>query len=236
LSLYQNRLTGPLPEQLNWPNMVYLDLSNNQFNGTLPVEWCQAKNVTVQLNDTTMANLTSTFEGNDTPTTTIATATITETRTKMTTSLPRIRYLFLNHNQFSGTIPVDLPSVLGNGRVELMHLGDNEFHGHVPGDYSKVRIFMTSLEVQNNHFTSMDPYICTLSVLTPPDGELVNLRADCPICICKSLCATPCPNNRFHSKRHHHHHHDRTKTNKENNQTVTSSSTTVVTATAEGGD
>jgi hypothetical protein len=223
LSLHQNRLTGPLPELLNWHKMVYLDLSNNQFSGTLPADWCQAKNVTVRIeqpnNDTTLTNNTISFEGNDTS---AATTTVTETHTKMTTALPSIRYLFLNHNQFSGTIPVDFPSVLGNGRVELLHLGDNEFHGHVPGDYSKVsRIFMTSLELQNNHFTSMDPYICTLSVLTPPDGELVNLRADCPICTCPSLCATPCPNNTF-TYYSNHHHHDRTKENKKNYQNATS--------------
>lgn len=222
--------------------MVYLDLSNNHFTGTLPAEWCQAKNVTVrieQLNNdtTTMANPTTLLlEGNNTTAaaTTTTTTTITETRIKMTTSLPRIRYLFLNHNQFSGTIPVDFPSVLGNGRVELLHLGDNEFHGQVPGDYSKGRIFMTSLELQNNHFTSMDPYICTLSVLTPPDGELVNLRADCPICTCPSLCATPCPNNTFTYS--HHHHHDRTKENKEGNQNATSSSSTSVVSATVGGE
>jgi hypothetical protein len=227
LSLYQNRLTGHMPEDLNWHKMVYLDLSYNQFNGTLPVDWCLKKNVTVLVeqsnNDTTISSTNTT------------TTTVTETRTKITTSLPNIRYLFLNSNQFSGTLPADFPNVLGNGRVELLHLGDNEFHGHVPGDYSKSRIFMTSLEVQNNHFTSMDPYICTLSVLTPPDGELVNLRADCPICTCPSLCATPCPNNTFITSSHSH--RNRTKQNTQGNQkNETLPSTSVPAAAIVGGE
>jgi hypothetical protein len=230
--LHQNRLTGPLPEELHWHKLVYLDLSNNQFNGTLPADWCQATNVTTirrRRPEQSISGDTTTTDSNTTETTT--------TTIKMTTALPHIHYLFLNHNQFSGTLPGDLPHVLGNGRVELLHLGDNNFHGNVPGDYSKSRIFMTSLEVQNNHFTSLDPYICTLSVLTPPDGELVNFRADCPICTCPSLCKTPCPNNTFVSP-HHHHHHDHTKQNTtgNSNQNATSASASLAAAATEGGE
>lgn len=148
LSVYQNDLSGPLPEGITFKVMYYLDLSYNKFTGPLPTSWGEGDR-------------------------------------KMT----HIRFLILNNNQFSGIIPETYPH-MGNGRMELFHVGHNQLTGAVPSHYDNVR-FLQSLEVHDNNFTEpLSQEICGLLVWIPPSSEMVNLRADCDICSCNYMCTT----------------------------------------------
>lgn len=104
--------------------------------------------------------------------------------------LTEIRLLYLENNEFSGEIPSNWPRI-GNGRVEILHMGNNQLTGTVPGGYNP-RTFLQSLEVQGNQLSGSIPNdICSLIVFFPPEGELVNLRADCDICTCDFSSCDP---------------------------------------------
>jgi hypothetical protein len=97
-----------------------------------------------------------------------------------------IQHLYLDHNQFSGQPPVGL-STTGNGRLIDLFLNDNQFTGSVPDEWSKGNVQLLTLRVQNNMFTDdISDNVCKTYVLT--SGEMVELGADCGICSCKNGC------------------------------------------------
>lgn len=98
-----------------------------------------------------------------------------------------LRTLFLDHNRLSGALPAMFPAI-GEYRLADIRLNDNNFTG--PFSFQaefQVIGAMDALDISNNQFTEMDEKICELSVIDG-QGELVDLRADCDICRCKSFC------------------------------------------------
>jgi len=100
-----------------------------------------------------------------------------------------VRLLYLDHNNFNGEIPNSWPT-MGNDRLEILHVNDNELTGQVPGNY-RLDNFMQSMELQNNDFSSIDNDICDLIVFG--GGEMTNFRADCDVCSCRHFF---CDNDR----------------------------------------
>lgn len=56
---------------------------------------------------------------------------------------PSLRMLFLDNNQFNGTISSTLINT-GNGRLEALGLDNNQFTGEVPGDHTNINTLCTS--------------------------------------------------------------------------------------------
>lgn len=101
-------------------------------------------------------------------------------------SMNRAKLVMVDHNELSGPVPTSYPS-MGNGRIELLHLSDNQLTGVMPGGFDPVW-FISSLEIQNNNFVSMDPTVCDALLIGTVRGEIANFHTDCDICICPNMC------------------------------------------------
>lgn len=101
-------------------------------------------------------------------------------------SLINLRDLFVDHNQYSGTIP---PSIvyLGNGRIDQLVLNDNLFSGEFLADYESAS-FLQTLHLHRNNFSAIDPGLCSHAKLGDESAELVSYTADCHVCWCLYYC------------------------------------------------
>jgi len=104
--------------------------------------------------------------------------------------LVELRHLHLDHNRFTGTLPLSYNNV-GNGRLESLTINHNRLTGVVSGQrdlYNKMSVYT----LQENQFTSMGSEICNMLI---PWGEMPELKADCDICNCTdffNICARYC--------------------------------------------
>jgi len=98
----------------------------------------------------------------------------------------KLRQLYLDHNQFTGSIP-ETYSQAGGGRLYVLSLHDNQLTGGVPTGWDKDNLFLDTITVQGNQLTEpIDKEICKFSALE--NGELVQVGAECDICTCDVLC------------------------------------------------
>jgi len=101
-----------------------------------------------------------------------------------------LKQLYLDHNQFTGTIPESYSSV-GSGRLYVLTLNDNLLTGSVPTTWGKDNFFVDTIYVQHNNLTiEVDKDVCKLDVFE--GGELVEFRADCNVCSCKDRLCEQC--------------------------------------------
>jgi len=66
-------------------------------------------------------------------------------------SIPSLRYVYLQHNDFSGSIPSSLPP-----QLNVLDLSFNSFTGSIPNSIQNLT-FLTSLNLQNNSLTGPIP-------------------------------------------------------------------------------
>lgn len=102
--------------------------------------------------------------------------------------LVRVRHLYLDHNQFSGTIPYWIMNA-GDGHLRNLALNDNKFTGDLPGDHMEIRK-MDQLTVQNNKLDGMSKNTCSMSVFV--EGEMIEFKSDCDICRCSGFMCRFC--------------------------------------------
>lgn len=104
----------------------------------------------------------------------------------------RLRHLYLDHNQFTGTVPESIINA-GEGRLRSLRLNDNQLVGALPGRHQSTTV-LQEYAVQNNGLTSMDENTCKLWIFA--GGELVEFNSDCAICDCgeKSTMCQHCSN------------------------------------------
>jgi len=96
-------------------------------------------------------------------------------------------HVYLDHNSFIGPIPPFYAN-LGKGRLRQLNLNDNMLTGEVPWGWEP-RDQLTNLNVVNNNVTvPIDERLCEMSVFEL--GVMVEMRVDCDICTCDSLCHT----------------------------------------------
>ena len=111
----------------------------------------------------------------------------------------RLRRVYLNNNNFNGTIPISFPE-MGNKKLIQLHLNDNDLSGEVPADWWNGRSyqkFLLELRLENNNFSGeLSEALCSQDVRTGY-GEMVEVNADCDICSC-SLCTPHCNWNPFY--------------------------------------
>mmetsp|Transcript_8433 Transcript_8433/g.11088 ORF Transcript_8433/g.11088 Transcript_8433/m.11088 type:complete len:517 (-) Transcript_8433:113-1663(-) len=197
LYLHDNALRGELsPSFGNLKNLVQLYLGLNQFRGSIPRELGDVRGprplryLSLYKNDLSgpipqdmtfkmMFYLDLSYNNFEGP--------LPRSWSEGEWRMRHIRNLFLNNNKFTGTIPTNYPQ-MGNGRMEMFHVGDNQLTGAVPGGYNPVT-FMSSLELHHNNFDEpLSKEVCGLIVFLPPSSEMTNLKADCNICSCDRLC------------------------------------------------
>ncbi|CAB9521446.1 receptor-like protein kinase [Seminavis robusta] len=169
--LGKNRLEGGFPLAFTTAtgggpkDLRYLILHHNRFNGTLPERLRLRSLYYLDISD-------NAFEGSiagiDWP-----------------QMLPALRIMYLENNKFSGELPQDFPQV-GGGNVKQLFLQGNNFTGSFPSwgwsDYH-----LTNMNIAHNNFDEIRD-LCGLGVFE--SGELVELRADCNVCTCDTLCHT----------------------------------------------
>jgi Leucine rich repeat len=140
LNLYNNSFSGTIPLNWNLANLFLLDLGQNQLSGRIPDDWV--------------------------------------------TDMVDLSILYLNNNRLSGSFPANFGTI-GNGRMWLVKVNDNLFTGVIPAGYNPRQ--MDFSEWYNNDFSSMDPDLCRNIVFV--GGEMIALRADCgATCPCEFFC------------------------------------------------
>ena len=100
-----------------------------------------------------------------------------------------LRQLYLDHNNFTSTIPETL-SITGTNALALLCLNDNMLTGGLPTSWADKDAISTTntVNLENNLLKeNVDKEVCDLSIFDR--GQLVELNADCEICGCRPLCA-----------------------------------------------
>lgn len=149
-----------------------LILRKNKFEGTIPANmaWTNAVYVDLSFN-----NLRGTLPE------------------EFGTIFTSLRQLYLDHNQFSGTIPQSY-GMAGSGSLLTLFLNNNLLTGGLPtvwvdSDDKSAVPSIDTINVRNNNLTdSIDQNICKLGI-SNNGGSLMELTADCVICSCNELCS-----------------------------------------------
>ncbi|CAJ1968042.1 unnamed protein product [Cylindrotheca closterium] len=185
--LYKNSLSGTISSKIgNLWNLTHVHLSHNQISGPIPNRMASRAKIRQiryfnvhrnQMTGTIPANMrlrqmfymdlgANQFSGPLPP--------------ELGSEYVRLRHLFLDHNQFTGTMPQSY-IVAGNGRIRTLEVNDNQLRGAFPGNHQSYTELM-QLTLHNNNFDSMDKDTCKLEVFV--GGELVEFKSQCSICRC----------------------------------------------------
>ncbi|OYT12981.1 MAG: hypothetical protein B6I19_07385, partial [Bacteroidetes bacterium 4572_114] len=137
LSLRENNLTGLIPPEIgNLDSLIFLDLHDNQLTGIIPPELGNLENLEwLKLNN----NL------------------LTGTIPEEITYLENLELLCLQHNQLSGQLPVYLSNLFYPLQWDIIsiNVSNNLFSGPVPDEWGELSFYISSLDISNNHFTSL---------------------------------------------------------------------------------
>lgn len=198
LYLFKNQLEGTISTNIgNLNSITHFHLSHNKLSGKIPTQ--------MKSNDSGIRPLQyfNVYSNN-------LTGTLPQSlrlrrcvyfdvgRNQLTGTLPNdlgekfiwLRHLHLDHNAFTGTLPSSYNTV-GNGRLESFSIDHNQLTGTIPGERSLYNK-LVQYSLHSNRFQVMDSNNCKLEV---PRGELVELRADCEVCICNGffdICDLQC--------------------------------------------
>ena len=168
VQLQDNELTGTLPSRIwsSWDHLVFMNLYNNKFSGTLSSEIGLLAN-SRHLN--TLSFRTNQFSG----------------ALPSELGLLSLEFLTLSDNKFTSTLPAYLG---GLSSVREMYLYKNNFVGTIPSALGLLTN-LTRLEMHNNNLSGTVPQeLCDLVAM----GILVTLTVDCDkvICTCGCDCGT----------------------------------------------
>jgi len=201
LYLFQNHLTGTVSTQLGrLEHLEIFHLSHNHLVGTLPAQFKSDSDAANGIIPIKYFNLHSNqLTGTLPKDLRFRRVTYFDVgRNQLTGKIPEelgenmvtLRHLHLDHNDFRGTLPKEYNDV-GNGRLESFSINHNRLTGTVPGERSLYNK-LVQYTLHNNRFDRMDQDTCRIEV---PQGECVELRADCSVCRCNGmfdLCRKQC--------------------------------------------
>ena len=126
-------ISGIIPGELFTSNMKVIDISNNQFQGSIP----QAIETSLTL---TYLNLANNSLSGSIPST--------------IGNLISLKTLMLYSNNFIGEIP---PSICKLRSLQFLHLSDNSFHGSIPKCFGKLSKSLQVLNLERNNFDGLIP-------------------------------------------------------------------------------
>ncbi|KDO52976.1 hypothetical protein CISIN_1g042359mg [Citrus sinensis] len=186
LSVYSNNMSGPLP--LISSNLVFLDLSNNLFSGSISPFLCYRINETKSLN---ALQLNDNYLNGELPDCWMSyqnLKTLKLSNNKFTGNLPysmgsltSLVWLHLGENRLSGNILVSLKNCTA---LESLDVGENEFVGNIPTWIGERFSRMVVLILRSNKFHGPLPTgLCDLAFLQILDIADNNLSGAIPNCI-----------------------------------------------------
>ncbi|KAK8668907.1 hypothetical protein V6N13_106353 [Hibiscus sabdariffa] len=184
LDISDNFLHGTLPRDinLNFPQLRHLDLSNNSFNGNLP-PFVGNQLQMLRLSDNQFQgeiphSMTSNMScllylrlsGNH----------LTGDLFPRNSSLPKLRRLYLDRNQFSGTFPYVLSKSM---EFEIVDIQDNDLSGEL-SSYLPVLPKLKYLLLGGNQFKGQIPrQLCQMRDLHILDLSRNSLSGEIPDCV-----------------------------------------------------
>lgn len=132
LKLQDNRMTGPLPIQVGFmQSATDVVISNNEFTGSVPTEIRNLSNlITLDFSKNKLSKQFPSLSG-----------------------LLRLRYLYLQNNEFTGTLPFSFVEIID---VREIHVENNRMGGTIHPEFqtlSKLRVF----SAQDNEFKGKLP-------------------------------------------------------------------------------
>ncbi|KAG6736956.1 hypothetical protein POTOM_060096 [Populus tomentosa] len=185
LYLSQNSFVGDLQLQDHpYPNMIELDISNNNMNGQIPKDIClifpnlwslmMAKNRFTGCIPSCLGNISS-LEVLDLSYNQLSTVKLEQ--------LTTIMLLKLSNNNLGGQIPT---SVFNSSTLEYLYLGGNNFWGQISDFPLYRRKRWTILDLSNNHFLGMLPrWLVNSTRLIAVDLSKNHFKGSIPRDFCK---------------------------------------------------
>ncbi|XP_068321636.1 receptor-like protein EIX2 [Pyrus communis] len=176
LDLSNNEFRGSLPLHLKFPNLNSIDLSHNQLEGSLPLWSTFATSLIIE------SNL---FSG--------------PIPSNIDQLMPNLQVLFLSENNLNGTIPQSVCSMLN---LRILSLRSNQFSGEFPHAWS-VGSNMVFLDVGQNNLSGNIPtslgVLSSLAVLKLNNNKFGGEVPD-SLQNCSSLASIDLGNNRLYGE------------------------------------
>ncbi|KAI4353926.1 hypothetical protein L6164_002846 [Bauhinia variegata] len=153
LQIANNKMSGKLPPRIGqiMPNLMYLDLSGNGFDGSIP---------------TSVGNMSDLFA-------------LDLSRNNFSAEVPkslRTEVINLSGNKFGGALPRELCKL----NLWRLHLSHNNFSGSIPACYVNIKNLI-SLHLQSNNLVGSIPWLNkSRSFLTTLDLRDNNLSGNIP--------------------------------------------------------
>ncbi|XP_019182719.1 PREDICTED: probably inactive leucine-rich repeat receptor-like protein kinase At2g25790 [Ipomoea nil] len=169
LELQDNRLTGEIPDLGELNSLNFIDVSNNQFSGEIPVRLPPSLIQLTARNNSIKGNIPASISG-----------------------LFYLQVLDLSHNNLTGAVPAPLfahpalqqltlsynhytsveepdPNSFQSSQLIAADLTNNDLRGFLPG-FLGLLPRLSSLSLENNKLSGIIPVQYALKVLVPGDG------------------------------------------------------------------
>ncbi|KAJ4979917.1 hypothetical protein NE237_010697 [Protea cynaroides] len=162
--LFNNRLAGSIPPSLgSCPLLQTLDVSNNSLTGTIPAS---------------LANSTKLYRFN------LSFNSLTGSIPAAITSSPSLTFLALQYNNLSGFIPDNWGGAKENYQLQSLTLDHNSFSGSIPISLSKLSM-LEEISLSNNQINGTIPSeIRSLSRLQTLDLSNNVIQGSFPASLC----------------------------------------------------
>ncbi|KAL6182918.1 hypothetical protein ACLB2K_044330 [Fragaria x ananassa] len=189
LTLLSNKLTGPMPSELgNLPRLFYLNFGSNRIVGEIPKQLLRLPTLVSKSNgsedhddaclELPVMRFSTSNEYSDTQIVTKrGTGRIGGIGQQFNSLSFFPRAIFLGHNSFSGTIPIEIGHL---DRLQTLELSHNNFSGNIPPEISNLKD-LSVLLLNENHLSGQIPSsLNSLSFLSDLNVSYNNLEGQIP--------------------------------------------------------
>ncbi|XVF85628.1 hypothetical protein PTKIN_Ptkin17bG0131600 [Pterospermum kingtungense] len=172
LDLSYNDFSGSIPETSNLPSLQFLDISSNYFNGSLPSHICvnstRVRNLSLQVNYFSGSILPGLGTCSSLQQLSLGMNDLTGGISEDIFQLQNLSFLGLQDNSFDGELS---PGIANLSKLVRLDISSNSFSGEIPDVFSQLKEFQYLLAHSNN-FSGRIPRSLTNSSII----NLLNLR------------------------------------------------------------